>query len=108
MGRRRRNRGLAKAQQAAQPTEPYTRDVVMLAQTEIRAQVTSGPLPSPDILREYDLLVPGAAERFIARFEKQSEHRMHLERTVIEGDDRRANRAQWISGRLGFAALAVA
>jgi uncharacterized membrane protein len=108
VGRRRRTRGLARQQHAPQSADPFAREAIMIAQTEIHTQVTSGPLPSPEILREYDLLVPGAAERFIARFEKQSDHRMALERAVIDGENRRSNRGQWIAGGLGLVALLVA
>jgi uncharacterized membrane protein len=34
----------------------------------------------------YEHLLPGATERLLARVEKQSEHRMHLEKTHLEGD----------------------
>ena len=50
-----------------------------------------GPLPPPRILEGYEQILPGAAERIFARFEKQSDHRMHLERVTVEGDSRRAN-----------------
>lgn len=51
----------------------------------------SGPLPSPAILKAYDLASPGLAERIIAQWETQSGHRRSLERSVIEGDNKRAN-----------------
>jgi len=41
-------------------------------------------------LAQYDEIVPGSAARLIDRMEKQSDHRMELERTVINGDSRRA------------------
>ncbi len=51
----------------------------------------SGPLPHPKILAGYDQIVPGAAEKIIDTFVEQAHHRMYLEKTVIEGDSRRAN-----------------
>jgi uncharacterized membrane protein len=50
-----------------------------------------GPLPPPKVLREFDEVVPGSAERIIALMERQADHRMHLEKCVVEGDNRRAN-----------------
>jgi uncharacterized membrane protein len=50
-----------------------------------------GPLPHPAILKAYDLVLPGLAEKIVGGWEKQTEHRMSLERTVISGDDKRAN-----------------
>lgn len=43
----------------------------------------TGPLPPPDILRAYENLLPGSAERIIAMAEKQSEHRRGIEKIVI-------------------------
>jgi len=51
----------------------------------------SGPLPDPATLKAYDMVLPGLAERIVSRWETQSDHRMSLEKSVIEGDNRRAN-----------------
>jgi len=51
----------------------------------------SGPLPNPATLQAYDMVLPGLAERIVNRWETQSDHRMALEKSVIEGDNRRAN-----------------
>jgi len=50
-----------------------------------------GPIPPPSILEQYDKVVPGSAELIIQQFEKQSNHRMTLESTVIQADIKRAN-----------------
>lgn len=46
----------------------------------------SGPLPPPEILKKYDEILPGAAERIIKMAEKQAEHRQLLEQQVIKSD----------------------
>lgn len=51
----------------------------------------SGPLPDPATLKAYDLALPGLAERIVQSWEAQSNHRMSLEKSVIEGDNKRAN-----------------
>lgn len=51
----------------------------------------SGPLPDPATLKAYDLALPGLAERIVQSWEAQSSHRMRLEKSVIEGDNKRAN-----------------
>jgi uncharacterized membrane protein len=51
----------------------------------------SGPLPHPQALKAYDIVLPGAAERIISMAEKQQAHRLYLERTVIDGDTKRAS-----------------
>ena len=47
-----------------------------------------GPIPSPDVLREYDMIVSGAAERIVAMAEKQAQHRQELEARSLEADIR--------------------
>ncbi|MBI3541127.1 MAG: DUF2335 domain-containing protein [Deltaproteobacteria bacterium] len=42
-----------------------------------------GPIPPPEMLQKYDAIVAGSAKRIIDRFEKQSDHRMGLEKKVI-------------------------
>lgn len=46
----------------------------------------SGPIPPPQILRELDQLIPGAAKRILRMAEKQQEHRIALEKRVIISD----------------------
>ena len=46
----------------------------------------SGPLPHPDILQQYDRIVPNGAERIFAQFELQSAHRQRIETKVINSN----------------------
>ena len=50
-----------------------------------------GPLPPPNALQQYEEIVPGAAARILDMAERQSNHRIQLEKTVIVGDSRRSN-----------------
>ncbi|HEY4500407.1 MAG TPA: DUF2335 domain-containing protein [Candidatus Paceibacterota bacterium] len=52
----------------------------------------SGPLPPPEILKKYNDIVPGAAERIIKMAEDQSTHRKELEKKVIDSD---ISRSKW-------------
>jgi len=54
-------------------------------------QTYMGPLPPPEDLARYDEIVPGMAERLLTGFERQTEHRMALEKKVIDRDIRRAD-----------------
>jgi hypothetical protein len=56
-------------------------------------------------MEKYEQLYPGSTKLLIDLFKDQSEHRMDLEKTVIKGDNRRANIAQWLSFALGMTAL---
>lgn len=59
----------------------------------VEAQAISfqGPIPPPDLLRQYGEIIPNGADRIVKMAEAQSAHRIELESTVIHGDDRRAN-----------------
>jgi len=46
---------------------------------EAVSQRFSGPLPPPDILREYDGIVPGAAKNIVQSFIKEGDHRRSLQ-----------------------------
>ena len=46
----------------------------------------SGPFPHPDILKKFNDVVPGSAERIIKMAEDQSAHRKELENKVIASD----------------------
>jgi uncharacterized membrane protein len=46
-------------------------------------QIFSGPLPHPQILKGYEEVLPGLADRIMKMAEKQSEHRKEIENTVI-------------------------
>src|SRR3989338_6135989 len=43
----------------------------------------SSPIPPPQVLQQYNSIVPDAAERIIRMAEKQSDHRMDLEKRVV-------------------------
>lgn len=64
-----------------------------------------GPLPRPFDLREYESIVPGAADRILRMAENQSEHRQFLEKAVIRGDSRRAFCGLWVGGFISFSVL---
>ena len=57
---------------------------------EINAASFSGPIPPPELLKQYDEIIPNGANRIVTMAEKQSSHRIGLERTVIRGDSIRA------------------
>jgi len=66
-----------------------------------------GPLPHPDILKGYNEVVPNGAERIFALAEKQTEHRMSLERKVIDEEIRLSLRGQNFGFILGLTGLTL-
>jgi uncharacterized membrane protein len=97
--------------QHVQPSEDNQPPMRQGAVRQVSRQVTHieqycGPLPSPDLLREFDSVVPGCAERIIKMAEDQSTHRQFLERTVVVGDSKRANHGLWVGGVIAALFLA--
>lgn len=60
----------------------------------------SGPLPHPNLLRQFDEVVPGAANRIIQMAESQGEHRRNLETTVISARSKNETMGIYIGGFL--------
>lgn len=42
----------------------------------------SGPIPHPDIIKQYEEILPGAADRIISMAENQSSHRQAMEKSM--------------------------
>lgn len=70
-------------------------------------QAFSGPIPHPDILRQFNEVVPGSAERIIKMAEDQSAHRKELERKVIDSDIARSKWGQILGFVIAIAGLVV-
>jgi uncharacterized membrane protein len=70
----------------------------------------SGPLPSPDTLRHYEMAVPGAAERIIAMAELEQAHRHRMQETSLKNTVDLTRRGQLFGliAAIGFMALAGA
>lgn len=62
----------------------------LLQRTESQYLSYCGPVPHPVILRQYEDLVPGSAARMIAQADRQTDHRIAIERTVIQSDTERS------------------
>lgn len=80
----------------------------LLREAHIEEHRYSGPIPNPALLKEFDNVLPGCAERIIRMAEEQATHRQLLERTVIIGDSRRANQGLWVGGAVAVLFLAGA
>ena len=72
------------------------------------ASFRKSPFPPPDELERYEGLYPGITKLFFDNFANQTNHRMGLEKTVIEGDNKRANIAQHYSFVITIVFLALA
>lgn len=68
----------------------------------------TSPLPRPDDLERYEMLLPGAAERLLAAGEREQAHRHEIERRLVALDEQAVpsfhegqRRGHWISLSLG-------
>lgn len=101
MGRKRRAKDKKTLVRAQQVQEQEIHQAQFFA-----AQLSywSGPTPSPDVLRDYEQIVPGSADRIISMAERQSEHRQKLETTALNNGHTRAV----LGAVLGFTLGAIA
>jgi uncharacterized membrane protein len=68
----------------------------------------AGPLPPPDLLRGYEEVCPGAADRIIAMAERQAQHRQALEKSMLAATTAET-RGEFTEARTGqICGLAVA
>lgn len=65
----------------------------------------SGPLPPPELMRDYNAIIPNGAERIMNVFEKQSDHRMKLERWTIGWQLAQSQLGQFFAFLLGLSAI---
>lgn len=74
-------------QKPAQITHPQgdesTRGSAQKAMTHSVEYSYSGPLPPPEVLRRFEEILPGSAERIFSQFEAQSAHRRSLEAKAV-------------------------
>lgn len=63
-------------------------------------QSFSGPLPPPAVLRQYEEICPGCADRLIKAFEAEGSHRREIETRMVDSNIESA-RSQFREARLG-------
>lgn len=59
----------------------------IIQKLEMSRSITySGAVPPPEMLREFDKIIPNGADRFMKMAEGQSEHRKKMEEKVVAAD----------------------
>lgn len=59
---------------------------VQIAETIQQRIEFSGPIPPPAVLKQYEEISPGSADRILSMAEKEQHHRHRLENTVAVDD----------------------
>lgn len=86
-------------EQANQSADPSA----MTAVAAFASAAFAGPLPPPDVLKGYEEVLEGSADRIFKMAEAQSAHRQSLESVAVNGGHRRSWWGLW----LGFASTLV-
>ena len=63
--------------------EQERKKVIMLLMRVSKSMSYKGPVPHPDIVKGYNEVIPNGGERILAMSEKQSNHRIDLEKFAI-------------------------
>lgn len=66
----------------------------------------SGPTPPPDLVAQYEAILPGAAGFFFAALERQTAHRHSIEARVIEAGISNEKIGMWLAFSLAFLMIA--
>lgn len=105
MGKKHRQRKFINPIQHSQSAQSSSQIVSQSQSVSAQVQLYQGPLPAPEILRQYDQVVPGAAERIISMAEQQAKHRQNLESTVVLSDVKDSNTGLWLGFIIGIVAI---
>jgi len=81
------------------------REQALAAIISFKLTISSGPLPAPEILSQYNEIIPNGAERITAMAEKQSDHRMKLESLAIPAQLKESSRGQVIAACIAVLAI---
>jgi uncharacterized membrane protein len=92
-------------QKIFQSIAPNERPKVARLVRVVSQRYFSGPLPPPEILAQYDDIVPGSAKLIFAMVEKQSAHRILLEDRTNKAQTEQSGRGQWMAFVVAMAFL---
>ena len=73
---------------------PDEKKAKVMAIVHTERSVFSGPLPHPDLLKDYEEAQPGAANIIINMATKEQDHRHHMEDDMLKQRSRKQNRGQ--------------
>lgn len=96
-------KGLSKDNQCLEPNGEST--IGLLLQS---IQHFSGPLPSPEILKEYNKILPDAAERIFKMAEKAQDHYEITERKIVDLEIKKVSRGQILAFLIAITGIAGA
>lgn len=69
---------------------------LLVEQQKLEIKSYSGPIPSPEQLREFEAILPGLANRLVTMAENQSAHRIQTEKIVVNSQQRQSGVGQYL------------
>ena len=84
---------------------PLTERVI---ERRITQQSFDGPLPHPEIFRQYGQVIKNAPERILKVFEEDSEHLRYMQREALKAQRDDSQRVQWMAFSLIAGGYAMA
>lgn len=77
------------------PPEKRKKILSLVRTISIRqASMHSGPLPRPEDIEKYNMIIPDGAERIMREAELQSAHRRSMEIKVVDSDNKQSSKGQ--------------
>lgn len=70
----------------------------------VQSLTYSGPIPHPALLKEFNEVIPNGADRIMTMAENQSSHRIKLEETIVEANNRDSLLGVIFAGFIGLIA----
>lgn len=92
---------------SADKPDPSTASTRQTQQVLMHTQQWAGPLPPPAVLKQYDEVFPGLAERIVASMEREQDHRHAVDRSLIETHRVTFTRGQRIAATIALICLVL-
>lgn len=73
----------------------------------VAAKEFYGPIPPPEIFRQYGEVVPDAPERILKVFEQDSQHVREMKKLALINESKKVCRAQWMAFVIMLAAIGL-
>lgn len=91
---------------------PTTRNAKAVQRTNHQTSVQQfeihqGPLPAPEIIEQYERVLPGSAERLLRMVEQEGEHRRALESRQLRSQIMETHIGQWMAFMIGMFTIAA-
>lgn len=90
------------------PVTPIANEQAKMRQVKFQAAQYCGPLPPPEMLRQYDDALPGAAERILVMAEKNNDHRIEMTHEAFAAERNERRLGQIFGLVIGLVTLALA